>query len=58
MPAARATRKPVVKKKPPGILPAEAHWLPDRIAAILKALDEAYPKAECALIHARPGSCW
>ena len=24
---------------------------PDRIAAILKGLDEAYPNAECALTH-------
>jgi endonuclease-3 len=27
---------------------------PDRIAAILKALDEAYPSAECALTHNSP----
>jgi endonuclease-3 len=27
---------------------------PDRIAAILKALDEAYPNAECALTHRSP----
>jgi endonuclease-3 len=27
---------------------------PDRIAAILKALDEAYPNAECALTHNSP----
>jgi endonuclease-3 len=27
---------------------------PDRIAAILKALDEAYPDAECALKHSSP----
>ena len=27
---------------------------PDRIAAILKALDEAYPNVECALIHRTP----
>ena len=27
---------------------------PDRIAAILKALDEAYPNAECALTHQTP----
>jgi endonuclease-3 len=27
---------------------------PDRIAAILKSLDEAYPKAECALTHRSP----
>jgi len=27
---------------------------PERIAAILKALDEAYPQVECALIHRSP----
>ena len=27
---------------------------PDRIAAILKALDEAYPEAVCALTHRSP----
>jgi endonuclease-3 len=27
---------------------------PDRIAAILKALDEAYPEVECALTHRSP----
>jgi endonuclease III len=27
---------------------------PERIAAILKALDEAYPNAECALLHQSP----
>ena len=27
---------------------------PDRIAAILKGLDEAYPRAECALTHRSP----
>src|ERR1035437_10560501 len=27
---------------------------PDRIAAILKALDEAYPNVECALTHRSP----
>jgi endonuclease-3 len=27
---------------------------PDRVAAILKALDEAYPEAECALTHRSP----
>jgi endonuclease-3 len=27
---------------------------PDRIAAILKALDEAYPNVECALVHTSP----
>ena len=27
---------------------------PDRVAAILKALDEAYPEAVCALTHRSP----
>ena len=27
---------------------------PDRVAAILKGLDEAYPNAECALTHRSP----
>ncbi|MDR3753049.1 MAG: endonuclease III [Terracidiphilus sp.] len=27
---------------------------PDRVAAILKGLDEAYPEAECALMHRTP----
>lgn len=27
---------------------------PDRVAAILRALDEAYPRAECALVHDTP----
>jgi endonuclease-3 len=27
---------------------------PDRIAAILRALDEAYPEVECALVHSSP----
>jgi len=37
-----------VKKSPRGDL------APDRIAAILKALDEAYPDAVCALTHRTP----
>jgi endonuclease-3 len=28
--------------------------VPDRVAAILKGLDEAYPEAECALTHRTP----
>src|ERR1035438_514829 len=27
---------------------------PDRVAAILKGLDEAYPNVECALTHSSP----
>jgi endonuclease-3 len=48
MPAAKPTRKPTEKKTSRGPL------APHRIAAILKALDEAYPKAECALTHRSP----
>ncbi|MGA2350224.1 MAG: endonuclease III [Terracidiphilus sp.] len=51
MSQAKPTRKPAMKKQsraPRGPL------APDRIAAILAALDEAYPKAECALIHNSP----
>jgi endonuclease-3 len=34
--------------------PSRGDLAPDRIAAILKALDEAYPNAECALTHRTP----
>jgi endonuclease-3 len=51
MPATKPTPIPAVKKqsKPP-----RGSLAPDRIAAILKALDEAYPNAECALTHNSP----
>jgi len=35
-------------------LPARSDLAPERIAAILKALDEAYPDAVCALTHRSP----
>src|SRR5579863_9140340 len=35
-------------------LPARGDLSPERIAAILKALDEAYPDVECALTHRSP----
>src|SRR5579863_316311 len=35
-------------------LPARGDLSPERIAAILKALDEAYPDAVCALTHRSP----
>src|SRR5579859_6837830 len=35
-------------------LAARGDLAPDRIAAILKALDEAYPDAVCALTHRSP----
>ncbi|MGB0065094.1 MAG: endonuclease III [Terracidiphilus sp.] len=34
--------------------PARSPLAPERVAAILKALDEAYPNAECALHHRSP----
>jgi endonuclease-3 len=40
--------KPKPTRKPIGDL------APDRVAAILKALDEAYPEVECALNHNSP----
>ena len=38
----------------PSAKPLRAPLTPDRIAAILKDLDEAYPRAECALTHNSP----
>jgi len=54
MPASRTTIKTVVKKQPPGIRAGRGPLAPERIAAILKALDEAYPIAKCALNHSSP----
>jgi endonuclease-3 len=57
MPATKPTRKPAAKKQPktpPKSRATHGPLAPDRIAAILKALDEAYPAAECALIHHSP----
>src|SRR5580658_11132470 len=50
MPTSRAAikRKPIQKKTPRGPL------APERVAAILKGLDEAYPEAVCALTHTSP----
>ena len=48
MPATKASPKKPPKKSPRGDL------APERIAAILKALDEAYPNAVCALNHKTP----
>jgi endonuclease-3 len=33
---------------------SRGHLAPDRVAAILKGLDEAYPEAHCALTHRSP----
>jgi len=51
MPETKPSRKSAAKK-----LSKPAHGLlaPDRIAAILAALNEAYPRAECALTHHSP----
>jgi endonuclease-3 len=54
MPEAKSTRKPTAKKSKLSSRPQRGSLAPDRIAAILKALDEAYPKAECALTHRSP----
>lgn len=49
----KSAAKPAAKKQPK--LPARRGDLaPERIAAILKALDEAYPNPECALVHDSP----
>jgi endonuclease III len=44
----KAAAKPKPTRKPSGDL------APDRIVAILKALDEAYPNVDCALNHTSP----
>ncbi len=52
MPVTKPTRKPAAKK--PSQAPPRGALAPDRIVAILAALDEAYPRAECALRHRSP----
>ena len=51
MPETKPSRKPSAKKQPRA---PRGDLAPDRIAAILKGLDEAYPRAECALTHNSP----
>lgn len=48
MAGTRSSTKKAAKK------PQRGDLAPDRIAAILKALDEAYPEVECALTHRSP----
>ena len=48
--ARKASPAPRASKAPP----ARGPLAPDRVAAILKALDEAYPNAVCALRHSTP----
>lgn len=51
MPAIKTIRKSSAKKAAKTIRGALA---PERIAAILRGLDEAYPDVECALVHKSP----
>jgi endonuclease-3 len=51
MTAPKPTSKPAATKQP---RTQRGDLAPDRIAAILKALDEAYPNVECALTHSTP----
>jgi endonuclease-3 len=46
-------KKPTAKSKPKPRKPS-GPLTPERVAAILKALDEAYPNVECALTHTSP----
>jgi endonuclease III len=53
--ATRTTAKPNPKHSSPSKTPpARRPLAPDRVAAILKGLDEAYPEAVCALVHRTP----
>jgi endonuclease-3 len=57
MPAIKPSHKSAPKKQPKSAARKQAQrgdLAPDRIAAILKALDEAYPDVECALHHTSP----
>ena len=57
MPTTKPARKPTAKKQPKAPLKSRTQrgdLAPERIAAILKALDEAYPNAACALTHRSP----
>ena len=47
-------RKPSIKGKIPHKPTVRRSLAPERVAAILKALDEAYPEAVCALTHRSP----
>ena len=60
MPARKTEKKSTSKKQPTGsgskpkTQTARGPLAPERVAAILKALDEAYPDAVCALHHRTP----
>jgi endonuclease-3 len=47
-------RKPSIKGKIPQKPTVRRSLAPERVAAILKALDESYPNAVCALTHSSP----
>jgi endonuclease III len=49
-----ASKKKAAGKPASGRVSANSPLAPDRVAAILKALDEAYPDAVCALHHRSP----
>jgi endonuclease-3 len=68
MPLKKSNKKKVVAKRPVSgkaprkassapskrTSPARGPLAPERVSAILKALDEAYPEAICALSHRSP----
>jgi endonuclease-3 len=57
MPRSRTSSKTAANrqpKAPPREQTQRGDLAPDRVAAILKALDEAYPNVECALTHRSP----
>ena len=51
-PVAKKSAQKTSTRKPSSTLRGDL--APDRIAAILKDLDEAYPAVECALVHSSP----
>jgi len=51
MPAVKPNRKSATKK---AVRTLRGPLAPERIAAILRGLDEAYPEVECALVHKSP----
>jgi len=54
MTAKSSKNLPQAHKKRPNGLRASRDLAPDRVASILKGLDEAYPDVECALTHTSP----
>ena len=54
MPGRKSVTKQPATKRTHLTKPSRGPLAPERVAAILKALDEAYPNAECALHHRTP----